>query len=693
MNTPRWWFPIIYFLLPILIWGGSTFFALGDEERGTARDSPSLSGEAQEETEPIQLQKIVVTPGRFTMDDGTAARRSLSKQEIERIPLVDNDIMRAGHIFPGVVAADYSARFSVRGGEKEDISVRLDGMELYNPYHLQDFGGAVSLIGLGLIQRAELLLGGFPAEYGEKMSGVFDITSKSINAEKFSVNFGLDLINATAMLEGPLADKGGWLLSARRGYIDVILALMDIDEMYNPQYADVYGKLTYQLTDADTLTLNGLYGWDKNRIRVDDVDNNLDSLYHNATVWAKWRHELGATHWTDVYVFGGSAQQDRTTGKADFDNRDFRFLGTKAELTANLLEQHTFRSGISWRWLAAQYDYDVQERQAGIDIYKPIRVDFDGSGNEFKAFLQDEWQLHPKLALNVGGRYAFQDYRETGIQRYEIGPRVALALQATDALVFRGAWGIYHQPIHLMGMPVEDGMSTVGRAEQATHYILGGEYSPADNFLVQVEGYYNRFVNLAGRIREFGRQNQVFSSPESGNAIGVNLFATHAFSERGTWSLGYAYGIAEEVAGGKTIFRQHDRRHSLSLSSSHQLFQTWHLYVSWRFHTGEPRTPLTHSEVRLPDGTLACDRQFGETHSERLPAYHSLDFRITKRSPYRRWQLTWYFQILNLYNHTNVDQYAFSEVRDEDTGPVIGCAIEEEPQLPILPTLGVTVTF
>lgn len=693
MNTPRWRFPIIYFLLPILIWGGSTFFALGDEERGTARDSPSLYGETQEETEPIQLQKIVVTPGRFTIYDGAAARLSLSKQEIERFPLVDNDIMRAGHIFPGVVAADYSARFSLRGGEKEDISVRLDGMELYNPYHLQDFGGAVSLIGLGLIQRAELLMGGFPAAYGEKMSGVFDITTKPINTEKVSANFGVDLINATAMVEGPLTDKGSWLLSARRGYIDLILALIDIDEQYNPQYADTYGKFTYQLTDADTLTLNGLYGWDKNRIRVDDMDNNLDSLYHNATAWAKWRHQLGTSHWTDVYLFGGSAQQDRTTGKADFDNRDFRFLGTKAEFTANVLEKHTFHSGISWRWLAARYDYDVQERQAGVNVYKPIRVNFDDNGGEFKAFLQDEWQLHPKLALNVGGRYLFQDYRETGIQRYEIGPRVALAVQATENLVLRGAWGIYHQPIHLMGIPVEDGIDTIGRAEQATHYILGGEYSPADNFLVQVEGYYNRFANLAGRIREFGRQNQVFSPPESGNAIGVNLFATHAFSERGTWSLGYAYGIAEEVADGKTIFRQHDRRHSLALSSSRQLSQTWHLYVSWRFHTGEPRTPLTHTELTLPNGGLACDRQFGETHSERLPAYHSLDFRITKRSPYRRWELTWYFQILNLYNHTNVDQYAFSEVRDEDTGAIIGCEIDEEPQLPILPTLGMTVTF
>ena len=258
---------------------------------------------AEEDAAPVRMEEIVVTPGRFTIYDGASARISLSKQEIEQFPLIDNDVMRAGHIFPGVVSSDYSARFSVRGGEKSDISVRLDGMELYDPYHLQDFGGAVSLIGIDLIQNTELLIGGFPAEYGEKMSGVFDITTRTPNAEGFSANFGVDLINATATLEGPLTENGGWLLSARRGYIDLILMLMDIDENYNPQYADVYSKLTYQITPADTLTLNGLYGWDKNRIRVDDVDNNLDSRYDNSTAWAKWRRTFGTAIWTRSLCF------------------------------------------------------------------------------------------------------------------------------------------------------------------------------------------------------------------------------------------------------------------------------------------------------------------------------------------------------------------------------------------------------
>ena len=347
----------------------------------------------QADAKPVELDEIVVTPSRFAIDDETPSRISLSKRLIERFPLVDNDVMRAAHVFPGVVASDYSARFSVRGGEKDDVLVRLDGMELFNPYHLQDFGGAVSLVGLDLIQRVELLMGGFPAEYGDKMSGVFDITTKSRKIEKVSANFGVDLINTTAMVEGPLSEKGSWRLSARRGYVDLILALIDLDEDYKPQYADVYGKLTYAPTRADTITLNGLYGWDKNRIRQDDIENNLDSRYDNLTVWTRWRHRFGTANWSDVFVFGGSAAQDRRTGAADFDVRSFRFLGAKTEFTGGFLDKHLFRSGIEWRWTTAQYDYDVRERQSGVNKYARVVADLEDSGGEFKAYIQDEWQF------------------------------------------------------------------------------------------------------------------------------------------------------------------------------------------------------------------------------------------------------------------------------------------------------------
>ena len=663
-----------------------------------------------------------MTPGKFTVQSGTDASLSLSKEGLDLFPLIDNDVFRAAHIFPGVTSNDFSARFNLRGGEKDEIVVRLDGMELFEPYHLQDFGGAVSIIDLGVIRRADLLMGGFPAEYGDKMSGVFDITAKTGNREEFAMNLGVDLINAHALLEGPLSDKGSWLISARRGYVDLILALMGADEDLRPQYADLYSKIAYDLTDKDKLTFNALYAWDDNFINADDDVDDLDSTYHNAMFWTKWRHFYSESVWSDLFIFNNLATQNRRVGN-NYNNlarrskrgrgnyRNLGSLGAKGELTVHLRETHTIRGGLEWRWSKAEYYYsaplDQQFTRQFILSHCPlctfgIWTKVDGRGSEVKGYLQDEWQLHPKLALNIGGRYLFQDYRRSDVQKYEVSPRIALAVKPAENLTLRAAWGLYHQPIDLMAIPVERFVTDVGRAGGAIHYIIGAEYASGRNFMVRAEGYYKVLTNLTGQIQDFGRQTQIIAPADSGHAKGFDLFGAYALSDRLTGSLGYAFLITKASEDdlmydrplfGEEFYRDFDQRHTITLNSSYQIGLRWHLNLSWRFHTGNPTTPLEHTLVRNSDGHADCERRFGEYNTDRLPPYHSLDLRLTKTSEYKSWTLNWYVQLLNLYNRSNVHERAFSEIHDEVTGELIGCEVSDEPLFPILPTLGVSATF
>ncbi len=683
------------------------------------------STRAQTTSEPIQLEEIVVTPSKFTVQSGKDASLSLLKEGIDLFPLIDNDVFRAAHIFPGVTSNDFSARFNLRGGEKDEIVVRLDGMELFEPYHLQDFGGAISIVDLGLIHRADLLMGGFPAEYGDKMSGVFDITTKTGNRDQFAMDIGIDLINAHALLEGPLSDKGSWLVSSRRGYVDLILALMDADEDIRPQYADLYSKIAYDLTDRDKLTVNALYAWDDNFINQDNDAEDLDSTYHNALFWTKWRHFYSESVWSDLFVFNNLATRDRRAGYYDtlgrsigriynsVDKRDFGFLGAKGELNAHLRDTHTIRGGVEWRWSRAEYDYAISldqqvtsqfilSRCAHCNLPHNSRTEIDVSGWELKGYLQDEWQLHPKLALNIGGRYLFQNYRRNDIRKYEISPRIALALKPVENLTLRAAWGVYHQPINLMTIPIETGVEDVSRAGEAIHYIIGAEYASVSNFMVRAEGYYKTFTNLAGQIQDFGRQTQIIAPSDSGYATGFDLFSGYALSDRLTGSLGYAFLITKASEDdlmynrplfGEEFYRDFDQRHTISLNGNYQITSRWHLHLAWRFHTGNPTTPLEHALVLDADGTEFCKQEFGEYNTDRLPPYHSLDMRLTKTSEYKSWALNWYVQILNLYNRSNVHERAFSEIHDEATGKLIGCEVSDEPLFPILPTLGVSATF
>ena len=692
--------PISIYSLTVIV-GLLTFFIV----------NPPVSGEGV--TQPVQLSPIIVTPGKFTILGGTPSVVSLTKREIESLPLIDNDIARAVHIFPGVVSNDFSARFNLRGGEKDEILVRLDGIELYDPYHLQDFGGAISIIDLGLVRRADLLMGGFPAAYGDKLSGVFDIHVKDGNRQEFSANIGVDLINAHALLEGPLSRKGSWLLSARRGYIDLILALMDADEELKPQYADLYGKITYDLTTQDTLTLNGLYAWDKNRINEENDDNDLNSRYQNALVWTKWRHHFNQDVWSDAFLFHGLATRDRQQGVNGIDTRDFGFLGAKAEINAQVLSAHTLRAGFEWRWSVADYNYFVptygqitsqfiRDRCSLCDLKRKTWAKVDAHGSALKGYLQDEWQINPKLGINIGTRYLFQNYRHSNVQQHELSPRVALAYNPVDNLVLRTAWGFYHQPTDLMTIPVEDGVDDIGRAEQAIHYVIGGDYVLPNRFLIRTEAYYKDLSNLIGHIPDYGRQTRIVAPVHSGNAKGFDLFVNGVMSDRLTGSLGYAFSIAKGQEDPATVypsvfgtefFREFDQRHTVALAGNYRFSPAWQLNFVWRFHTGNPTTNLEHSLVELLDGQSVCERSFGDYNTERLPAFHSLDLRVTKTSPRNGWQLSWYLQVLNLYNRSNVHEYAFTEERDEVTDVLLDCQVGEEPFFPILPTVGVSVRF
>ena len=649
----------------------------------------------------IEFEEITVTPGQFTIQEGTRSALSLSKREVGLYPLIDNDIMRAAQIFPGVVSNDFSARFSVRGSEKDGILVRLDGMELFDPYHLQDFGGAVSIIDLGLISRADLLMGGFPAEFGDKMSGVFDIIAREGNREQVSVNLGLDLINAHASIEGPLSDKGSWILSARRGYIDLILALMGTDEDLNPRYTDLFGKFVYDLTDRDKLTVNSFYAWDRNLIWGNDSENNLDSDYGNGMLWTKWLHSFSQSIWSNLFLFNGKASRNRLKGVGGIDQRDFSFFGTKGEFVAQMLDSHTVRCGLEWRWSeveynyasTAKYNYVVRAQGAEIEQNQHIKTEINDNGNLIKAYLQDEWQLHPIIAINVGARYLMQDYRSPSVRPYEISPRVALAINLMENLVLRGAWGVYHQPIDLMTIPVEDNTQDVDRAQAATHYVFGTEFTSGRQFIIQAEAYYKRLKNLSGQIRDFGRKTQIFSNPESGYVNGFDIFTSQAISDQLTWSLGYAYAIAKERLGDQEFYRKSDQRHSIALNGSYQFSSRWHLHGSWRFHTGNPTTKLIHYDNKLVTDGVECNRKFGDYNGQRLPAYHSLDLRITKSSTFRSWDLNWYFQVLNLYWRKNVHEYTFSKVHNKITNEVEGCEVSDELLLPLVPTAGVTIRF
>ena len=626
-----------------------------------------------------QLGEISVTPGKFSIDDSAPSLYLIPKSQMDKLPLIDNDVYRAAQTFPGVVADDYSARFSLRGGDRNETVIKLDGMELYDPYHLQDFGGAISTIDIGIVKRADLLMGGFPAEFGDAMSGVFDIISGGGTRDKLGGDVGISLLNTHAIFDTPVLG-GSWLMSARRGYIDLLMGLIQSEEVFRPQYYDIYSKMTRDVSPNDKISAHVLYAGDSDEIDQIGVDNDIKSKYWNGMLWTKWNHLMGEKSFLDSYVFMGKAGRDKHEGVDGIDKRSMSYIGLKSDFTHSIGEQNTLKSGLRWQSAQADYDYFLREDEAVTSINTEL------SGWDMNGYTQDEWRIGKHLGGNFGLRFMYQSNGEY----FSVMPRFAVAVKPIQSLTLRGAYGKYDQPVSVTNIPVEEGIDETCPPEKATHYVLSAEYSPEVNWLIKTEAYYKIFDDLVGRIKDYGRKEKLFISPKSGFAKGIELYIRQSPLPRFSWGAGYALSKSDVETDFGKVPRNYDRRHSITLNADYALLVDGWINVTWRYHSGDPYTQAWYEKVY--NGTsYEWQKMYGAVNGKRYPPYSSLDVRLSKNFQFRKWSLSVYLQIMNLYNRKNVQEYSFDKTTDAE-GNVYYQRVTEG-FLPILPAFGVSAQF
>jgi len=122
------------------------------------------------ELTPIALTEesieVVTRRGRLLGD--AASSLSLDQKRLVSLPQIGEDVLRPLSLLPGTSGSDLSAEIKVRGGRRDEVLLRLDGLEILEPYHLKDFNNALSILSPSTIGAAELLTGGFSAEYGDR---------------------------------------------------------------------------------------------------------------------------------------------------------------------------------------------------------------------------------------------------------------------------------------------------------------------------------------------------------------------------------------------------------------------------------------------------------------------------------------------------------------------------------------------
>lgn len=690
-------------------------------ERGAAEVTVTLP------SMPFINQEIVVRPSRLSLlQEEPTAPLSLSRDDIEALPHLAGDLFRALSLLPGVTANDLTAQFHVHGGRRDEVQILLDGQELYEAYHLQDFDRGISVLPPGGLSGANLTTGAFPATYGDRMSGVLDMRTVT-PSERRQSRLSLSLLSAVAASGGTLGrgwgggnrgggdrgggDRGTWFASARRGSIDLAGRLFGKED---PSFWDLFGKVERRLDGGHHLRANLLHARDDLEFReaVDGEEKSFDTTYDSSYLWLTHQASLGqrllvesAASWSRIDRDRRGIEDEEEQSFRIVDRRTFEVLGLTQRWGFQAGSLHAVKWGLDLRHYQAEYDYfnrfepsfvlfsELAGPRVGITRFEER---FDGE--HMGLYLSDRFSPAAPLTLELGLRYDRHPLTEDTL----VSPRLNAAWRPGKASVLRLAWGHFYQSQRPYELGVEDGETRFFPAERSEHWVVGyerifGGRTPGPVRALRVEAYRRRiadprprYENLFEAVNFFpeAEPDRVHVVPESSRAEGIEVMVQGVAGPRVDWWVNYAYATAEDRLGGREVARPTDQTHTLNLHLSSRWGERWRVSAAWRYHTGWPTTPATLEAVADEEGEVELVPVLGPLSSERLPPYHRMDLRASRQWPLRSGRLTFFVDLQNVYNRRNVA--GFDLQIDEEAEELI---FEAESWPGFFPSLGLSWEF
>ena len=660
------------------------------------------------------LSAVVVTPGYYGLLENTlGSPQSLSREQLETVPQIGEDIYRAVARLPGVSADDFSAKFSVRGGGGDELYASLDGLELVEPFHLKDIGGAFSIVDIQSLGTASLVTGGFPVEYGDRLTGVFTLTSADPRTDRLHTSLGLSLMNARATMQGGFAGgKGGWLLSARPGFIDLALRFTSYSDSIKPRYYDVFAKTQYDLGRGGVVAMHLLHAKDNFRFLQND-EPNITSSYASSYAWLTWDDSLstrlrqrsvvslGALDWSR---HGEQFERSVQTARID-DGRTLHRVGLRQDWLFDASPRLSFKWGIDAKQERASYDYfsaiTVRQRDGmNADTADTTAVAMNPQAHKVAWYLAPRFRLTSSLTAELGVRQDRNSYPGETIT----SPRLNLSWTPASSTTFRAAWGRYSQSQALFALHAEDGDTTFGRAEHAEHRVLSVEHTFPLGISGQIEAYEKRrtqsraeYTNAGGEIRLFPEVSwdRLRIDRTGGRDRGLELQVSQTAARQVDWSLGYALASTVDYVAGRDVPRSSDARHTVHFDwSVHPANNAWRLSVGGLWHSGLPYTPtvirvdtLVNTPTRFQ---FDVRRGPGEYDSARLPAYSRIDTRLTRYINTGGGRVSLFGEVYNLLGAVNVRGLSKDAFIN---GRRVSIVTKEFNQWPRLPIVGLTWEF
>lgn len=645
-----------------------------------------------------ELEDVVIRSERYEEEKRNIGTIEVKTQLIKEIPAVfEADVFRSIQLLPGVKAAsDFSSGLYIRGGGPDQTLIMLDRTTVYNPSH---FFGFFSTFNPSAIKDIQLYKGGYPAKYGGRLGSVLDVYNKDGNRNSTEGDFSIGLLASRATIEGPYK-YGSYMLAVRRSTLEPLLYALRQNVDNIPQafyFYDVNGKVNFDIDDKNRVNTAFYGGIDYIRVPFAE-DANAKLRYGNVTGSVNW------THLTSDNIFSNLT----VTGSRYFNFPILDLAGTAIKRDNNVYDY-------SLRYDLQYIPNEIHDIEAGIwtgHLNLSFSSFFDNQktfSSTIKswyssAYIQDTWRPNPQWKI-TGGILA--NYFDRG-NFLKIDPRFSVEHFYNDNLRLQASVGGYSQYLTLITNESFSGFDTwltsANGVEPAYgwQYIVGFKSRITDSYNLDVEAYYRTMVNLFEidpRIPDVAGlpYPDIFRFGD-GYATGLEVFLEKSRGKLGGF-IGYTYGISKRKFPGVNLgddgkaryySPKYDRTHDINVVLTYNLFRKWKMTSTFNYATGQAYTlPSGFSEVRNDPFDNGQSNYFtvDNVNAARLPAYHRLDLGFSYASSFfGRGKSEWQFQIINVYNRSNIWFYQY----DFDQNPIGRNAIN---LLPLIPNISYSVDF
>jgi len=669
------------------------------------------------EQQPVTLpplEEVMIVASRHSLfDRQDSGDQFLTGDEIRLMPHIADDAFRAFHRLPGTAADDFSAPFHLRGGTVEEVKVVLDGLEIFEPFHLRTLFSPLSIIDQGVIGQAQVFSGGFTADFGNHMSGVIDISSDLPDTGPVH-ELGVSFVSSFVRSSGIFASgRGNYQISGRRGYLDLIADQKeDKGEQLVPRYDDVFARASYTLNDTVDVTAQVLLASDDVRFSQPSEGREVDDRSSLEHAWFAIDLEPtdGLTLRNVLFTGRVESMEDGRSSNPPAETlsrlffRNVEISGLQSDLDLRVNATQMWKVGARYRKLEADYDYfidSVRHMYVGaFDIQSTVQRNIVAShqGDEFGVFVAHRFQPSSRAVLELGVRWDKQTYTDTA-EHSQLSPRLNGLFRLGDRTDVRFGWGRYHQPQGIQSLQVEDGVDHYFPAERAEHGVAGIQHRYESGIEMQVDLYLKRYSNVRPRFEnaldtyEFAPEStfdRVRIEPDSAESRGVELTLRNRQTKGFDWWLNYTWSKAEDEINGVTVARSWDQRHAFTANLAWR-GDRWSLSAVGGYHSGRPRTNLLVSPVLDGAGdVVGIDTDLSQRNSGRYDGYSRVDVRLSRNVELPRSNFQFYFEIFNLFNTTN-------ECCVPGHNLALGSTVVASPvyddYLPFFPSFGFVWTF